>query len=309
MNASPMILLTGKNGQVGWELQRTIAPLGDVIAVDREEMDLADPDSIRRVIREIKPSLIINAAAYTAVDKAEEEPELAMAVNGVAPGILAEEAKRLGAAIVHYSTDYVFDGTKDTPYTEDDAPNPINMYGKTKLAGEQAVQAIDVPYLILRSSWVYGARGNNFVLTILRLARERDELRIIDDQIGCPTWCRMIAEVTSHIVAQCLSVPTSQSSQLTGVTGIYHLCAAGATSWYGFTKEILEYLKKLEDYKVEKLIPIRTDEYPLSASRPKFSVLSNQRIEQTFNLTIPSWERLFQLCITEKLDGRLHIPG
>ena len=192
------ILLTGKNGQVGWELQRTLAPLGEVVAVDRQALDLANPDAIRALIREVKPALIVNPAAYTAVDKAESEPELAMAVNGIAPGIMAEEAKRLGAAMIHYSTDYVFDGTQTSPYTEKDRPNPGNVYGKTKLAGEQAIQAVGVPHLILRTSWVYGSRGRNFLLTILRLAQERDELKIVDDQIGAPTSSR-----ASHIPNWC----------------------------------------------------------------------------------------------------------
>jgi dTDP-4-dehydrorhamnose reductase len=188
------ILLTGKNGQVGWELQRTLATLGEVVTLDRQDLDLADPDSIRRVVREHKPNLIVNAAAYTAVDKAEEESDLAMVINGTAPGILAEEAKRLSAAIIHYSTDYVFDGSKNTPYTEEDAPNPLNVYGRTKLAGERAIQAVGAPYLILRTSWVYGMRGKNFLLTILRLARERNEIKVVNDQIGAPTWSRIIAQ-------------------------------------------------------------------------------------------------------------------
>ena len=223
----PRILLTGKNGQVGWELQRTLAPLGEVVVLDRRQLDLSDPDQIRERVREISPDLIVNAAAYTAVDRAEAEPEPAMAVNGTAPGLLAEEAKRIGAAIIHYSTDYVFDGAKTTPYTEEDAPNPLNVYGRTKLAGEQAVQAAGVPHLILRTSWVYGMRGKNFLLTILRLAREREELKIVDDQIGAPTWSRTIAEATAQIL-------TSGAWPVSGASGIYHLTASGSTSWYGF---------------------------------------------------------------------------
>ena len=195
------ILVTGRNGQVGFELQRNLAGRGQVVAVGRDEMDLSDPDAIRRVVREAKPDLIVNAAAYTAVDQAESEPELALAINGVAPGILAEEAKRLGVALIHYSTDYVFDGSKAAPYTEEDEPRPINVYGRTKLAGERAIQAVDVPHLILRTSWVYSARGKNFLLTILRLAREREELSIVDDQIGAPTWSRAIAMATGGILA------------------------------------------------------------------------------------------------------------
>ena len=186
---------------MGWELQRTLAPLGEVVAADHNTtplaIDMAKPNSVRNVIREIKPSLIVNAAAYTAVDKAEEEPELAMAINGIAPGIIVEEAKRIDAAIVHYSTDYVFDGTKASPYTEKDEPNPINVYGRTKLAGERAIQNVGVPHLILRTSWVYSNRGKNFLLTILRLAQEQKELKIVDDQIGAPTWSQMIGELKS----------------------------------------------------------------------------------------------------------------
>ena len=196
------ILVTGANGQVGWELQRTLQTLGDVIACDRVTLDLANPDSIRERVRAIKPEVIVNAAAYTAVDKAESEPELAMAVNGVAPGILAEEAKRLGALLIHYSTDYVFDGTKSDAYLEDDRTNPLSEYGKSKLAGEKAIEASGEAYLIFRTSWVYASRGKNFLLTMLRLANEREELRVVDDQFGAPTWCRTVAEGTAHVVAK-----------------------------------------------------------------------------------------------------------
>jgi dTDP-4-dehydrorhamnose reductase len=196
------ILLTGPTGQVGWELRRSLAPLGVVTALDRTALDLTDADGLRRVVREVRPALIVNAAAYTAVDRAESEPDLAMAVNGLAPGILAEEGKRVGAALVHFSTDYVFDGRKAGAYVEDDAPAPVNVYGATKLAGERAMEAVGAPHLILRTSWVYGARGANFFLTMRRLARERPELRIVDDQTGAPTWCRMIAEATAQIIAR-----------------------------------------------------------------------------------------------------------
>ena len=310
------ILLTGKNGQVGWELQRTLATLGKIIPVDRNQLDLSNPDSIRTVIREAKPDLIVNAAAYTAVDKAESEPELAMAINGIAPGIMAEEAKRLNAAIIHYSTDYVFDGAKTSPYVEDDAPNPINVYGKTKLAGEQAIQAAEVPYLILRTSWVYGARGKNFLLTILRLAKERDELKIVDDQIGAPTWSRMIAEATGQILAQCfspliddLSGPSGHRkpefhksrvtafSRLTDVSGVYHLTSGGQTSWYGFAKAILECAPPLMPH--PSLKPIPTSEYPLPAVRPKNSAISNDRLLQTFGIALPDWNYALRLCLDE----------
>ena len=294
------ILLTGKNGQVGWELQRTLATLGEVIAVDRERLDLSKPDSITSTIREIKPDLIVNAAAYTAVDKAESEPELAMTINGIAPGIIAEEAIRLGAAIIHYSTDYVFDGTKATPYTEEDAPNPLNVYGKTKLAGEQAIQASGAPHLILRTSWVYGARGKNFLLTILRLAKERDELKIVDDQIGAPTWSRMIAEATAQIVAQSYSPITRQSSDIMmEQSSICHLTADGQTSWHGFAQAILEIASSPSRPGLPRLVPISTSEYPLPAARPQNSCLGSHYLLRHFGLTTLDWRASLNLCMKE----------
>ena len=307
------ILLTGKNGQVGWELQRTLAPLGQVVAVDRQMLDLSKPDSIRSVIREVKPDLIVNPAAYTAVDKAESEPELAMAVNGIAPGIMAEEARKLGAAMIHYSTDYVFDGSKTSAYTEEDLPNPINVYGKTKLAGEQAIQAAGIPHLILRTSWVYGMRGKNFLLTILRLAQERDELKIVDDQVGAPTWSRMIAEATAQIAAQsCLPLtahrftpvreplaPLPAGMPLAGTPlaqygGIYNLTAAGRTSWCGFTKAILEKAQL-----GTRVTPIATVEYPLPALRPPYSLLSNHKLSKVFGIRLPAWDDSLAMCVDE----------
>ena len=303
------ILLTGKNGQVGWELERSLQPLGQVIAFDRTGLDLANPDSIRAAIREIKPDLIVNAAAYTAVDKAESEPELAMAINGIAPGVMAEEAKRLGAAIVHYSTDYVFDGTKTEPYTEDDVPNPINVYGKTKLAGEQAIQAVGVPHLIFRTSWVYGVRGKNFMRTILRLAKERDELRIVDDQLGAPTWCRMIAETTAQALAQHPSLRAHSSLFRGGeLAGVYHLTAGGQATWYRFAKAILENAASRipadfgldrRSHVLPQLTPITTDEYPLPAKRPVNSLLSNRRLNTQFGLTLQDWSMSLMLCVDE----------
>jgi len=300
------ILLVGKNGQVGWELQRTLATLGEVVAIDRQGMDLANPDSIRGAIRATRPDLIVNAAAYTAVDKAESEPDLAMAINGIAPGIMAEEAKRLGAAMVHYSTDYVFDGTKISPYTEEDAPNPLSVYGKTKLAGERAIQAAGIPHLIFRTSWVYGTRGRNFLLTILRLAKERDELKIVDDQIGAPTWSRMIAEATAQILAQSILPLTSHPSLLTQYGGIYNLTAAGRTSWYGFAKAILESMSLqgahsslITHHPMPKLIPIATPEYPLPAPRPLYSMLSSDKLNRVFGVVLPSWDTSLTLCMDE----------
>jgi len=293
------ILLTGKNGQVGWELQRALASLGDIIAVGQREMDLADPDSIRKVIREARPGLIVNSAAYTAVDKAESEPELAMHINGVAPGIMAEEAKRLKAAIIHYSTDYVFDGAKGCPYAEDDTPNPLNVYGKTKLAGEQAIQAAGAPYLVLRTSWVYGVRGRNFLLTILKLANERGEMKIVNDQYGAPTWSRMLAEVTSQIVAQSFSPLYRQTTPIQDASGIYHAVSAGSTSWHGFAAKILESAAGHALPAPPKLVPIPTSGYPLPTMRPRNSCLSSEKLMRTYGLTIPSWEESLALCLRD----------
>lgn len=293
------ILLTGKNGQVGWELQRTLATLGEVIALDRHGMDLANPDSIRRAIRDNKPNLIVNAAAYTAVDKAETEPELAMAINGVAPGIIAEEAKKLGAGVVHYSTDYVFDGSKSEPYTEEDAPNPINAYGKTKLAGERAVLSTATPCFILRTSWVYGLRGRNFMLTILRLAREREELRIVDDQVGAPTWCRDISETTARIISRSGQGMEFDLSHLTEAGGIYHLSAMGQTSWFNFAKAALEYVSRDRSGGVARLIPIPATEFVTPAKRPKNSLMSNRKLSEAFNITMPFWTASLERCLSE----------
>lgn len=297
------ILLTGKNGQIGWELQRTLAPLGEVIAVGRREVDLADPDSVRKIVREVRPGLIVNAAAYTAVDRAESEPDLAMAVNGVAPGVMAEEAKRLAAVMIHYSTDYVFDGARERPYLEDDAPSPLNVYGKTKLAGEQAIRATGAPYLILRTSWVYGARGNNFLLTVLRLAREKSELEIVDDQIGAPTWARLLAEVTSQIVAPQASPLCRQAVPIPEVSGIYHAVPAGSTSWHGFAAKILENVYGRPGQTPPKLVPIPTSGYPAPAARPRNSRLSNEKLARTFGLTIPAWEDSLTLCLQDMHGG------
>ena len=280
----PRIMLTGKNGQVGWELQRTLAPLGEVVALDRRQLDLSDSKQIRELVREIKPNLIVNAAAYTAVDKAESEPEIAMAINGVAPGILAEEAKRIGAAIIHYSTDYVFDGNKTSPYTEDDTPNPLNEYGRTKLAGEQAVKAAGAPYIILRTGWVYGTRGKNFLLTILRLAHEREEIRIVDDQTGAPTWSRMLAEATAQILSD-------DYNALAAKRGIYHMTASGSTTWYGFSKAILALDPNSNEQVCKYVRPISSAEYPIPARRPAYSVLSNAKLKAAFEVALPGWEQ------------------
>lgn len=298
------ILVTGKDGQVGFELARTLARRGRVTATDRDEMDLADPDSIRRVVRKANPDLIVNAAAYTAVDQAESEPERALAINGVAPGILAEEAKRLGAALIHYSTDYVFDGSKDAPYTEDDAPRPVSAYGRSKLAGEQAIQAVDVPHLILRASWIYGTRGKNFLLTILRLAKEREELRIVDDQIGAPTWSRVIAMASASILASLGYGQPAFRDACAEQRGIYHLTAAGQTSWHGFAAAILDYAASAKPAspfalaRVPVLEAITTAQFPTPAQRPRNSVLSNAKVQRAFGLIVPDWKASLADCMS-----------
>jgi dTDP-4-dehydrorhamnose reductase len=269
------ILLTGRNGQVGWELERTLVPFGELIGTDRTTLDLADPDAIRRVVREAKPEVIVNAAAYTAVDKAESEPGLAMRINGFAPGVLAEEAKRLGALLVHYTTDYVFDGKKATPYGEDDAPNPLNAYGKSKLAGERAVIDVGARHLILRTSWVYSTRGTNFLLTILRLAKQRPALTVVDDQRGTPTWARSIAHATLTVLAR----PSRRSAE-----GMFNLTAAGETTWFGFAGEILR-LAQLST----RVEPIASEQYPTAARRPKQSALDCSKFRRTFGVRLPIW--------------------
>jgi dTDP-4-dehydrorhamnose reductase len=286
------ILLTGIGGQVGWELQRTLQPLGEVIACDRQKLDLADPDRLRAALRDIKPALIVNPAAYTAVDQAESEPELAQAINGAAPGLLAEEAKRLGALLVHYSTDYVFDGAKSAPYTEDDPTAPLGAYGRSKRAGEQAIAASGCRHLIFRTCWVYGARGRNFLRTMLRLARERDELSVVDDQHGAPTWSRLIAETTALALAR-----------HAGQQGIYHLAAAGATSWHGFATAIVAEARARGI--LDRATPVRritSADFPTPVRRPANSRLDCGRLHADFGLRPPDWETQLRLCLDE-MDG------
>jgi dTDP-4-dehydrorhamnose reductase len=282
--AQPHILLIGKIGQVGWELRRTLAPLARVTCVDYPEIDLTSGDSIRQWIRDTRPNILINAAAYTAVDKAESELDKAMKINGVAPGVLAEEARKLGALLVHYSTDYVFDGAKTAPYVETDSPNPLGAYGRSKLAGDEAVRAVGGAHLIFRLCWVYGARGQNFMLTMMQLARERETLRVVGDQIGCPTWSRMIAEVTAQAVKQAIAAPDAGA-----ITGTYHLASSGTTSWHGFADAIVK-LMPVEGKKCARVEAISTAEYPTPTRRPAFSVLSCDKLERTFSLRLPHWE-------------------
>lgn len=288
------ILLTGKNGQVGYELERSLQPLGEVIALDRAAMDLADLKQVRHVIRDLKPQLIVNPAAYTAVDQAESEPEAAMKINGEAVAVMAEEAAAIGAAMIHYSTDYVFDGTKDGPYKEDDEPCPLSAYGRSKAAGERALQAAGIPHLIFRTSWVYGMRGRNFLLTMKRLAQERDELRIVADQYGTPTWCRVIAEVTALAIAR-LNGPERvvRRDLWQELGGIYHLTAQGQTTWHGFAQAIVA---TLGDVKKPIVTPITTLEYPLPAKRPANSVLSCERLMRNF-CSLPDWRTALKLCL------------
>lgn len=288
------ILLTGKNGQVGWELQRTLLPLGRVVAVDTEQLDLTSPEAIRRTVREVAPDIIINPAAYTNVDKAEDEPELAHAINAIAPKVLAEEARRLNAWLVHYSTDYVFDGKKQEPYVESDAPCPLNVYGQTKFDGEEAVRAEGGRYLILRTSWIYGARSRNFMLTMLRLAKERDKLMVVDDQVGAPTWCRSLAEMTAQIIGKIYTLGGEE------MAGTYHVTASGAVSWCEFAKAILKEAKIMP---CPEIAPIRSDEFVVAADRPKNSLLSNAKINRTFGLEMGSWSNDLALCLQEMGTG------
>lgn len=277
-------LLIGKHGQVAWELQRTLAPLGEVVVVGRSDLNLSDLAAVRACVAQIRPQLVVNAAAYTAVDKAETEKELCHQINADLPSVLAEEAKKLGALLVHYSTDYVFDGTKTCPYLEDDPTNPLGAYGASKLAGELAVRASGVNHLMFRLCWVYGARGQNFLLTMQRLAREREKLRVVRDQIGCPTWSRMIAEATTQAVLQ-----VAHSKDHSAYSGTYHLAASGSTNWHGFASRIVELMPDT-DRKCREVEAITTAEYPTPAKRPAYSVLGCAKLEKIFGLRLPNWE-------------------
>jgi len=289
------ILLTGVNGQVGFELARTLQGLGKVVALDRSGLDLADLDQVRRVVREIRPGLIVNPAAHTAVDKAETDVDAAMRLNAEAPGVLAEEARKIGAALVHYSTDYVFDGTKTGLYAEDDPVNPQNVYGKSKLAGEQAIANSGCSHLIFRTSWVYGTRGKNFLLTMLRLGAERSELSVVADQFGAPTWANTIAALSANVLAQ--AVAPNQSDWWEKHSGIYHLTASGATSWHGFAEAIFEFLD-LEKKPTVKPIPAAA--YPTPATRPSNSRMSNEKLAATFGVRAPDWREALRLCLATR---------
>lgn len=284
----PTLLVTGCNGQIGFELCRSLAPLGRVIALDRAACDLTHTARLRDIVRDIAPSVIVNAAAYTAVDKAEHDADLAFAINGDAPGILAEEAGVLGALLVHYSTDYVFDGTADGPYSETDAPNPLSVYGESKLAGEEAVLATQATSLVLRTSWVFGAYGRNFARTMLKLGRDRDTLRIVSDQFGAPTPASLVADVTAHIVAGHWLF----GDRAAFPSGLYHLAAGGYTNWHAYAVEVLRQatalgaVLKADPGKVQ---PIGTADYPLPARRPANSRLATGKLRETFGLHLPHW--------------------
>jgi len=294
----PRILIVGAAGQVGLELQRTFAGCGPIVAVDRESVDLAVPDQIRDLVRSANPQIILNAAAYTAVDRAESEPDLAIAINAHAPRILAEEALRLNALFVHYSTDYVFDGGKPEPWTEDDAPNPLNVYGATKLAGEQAIRNTGGNYLIFRTSWVYGPHGNNFLLTMLRLAHQRDRLSIVDDQFGSPTTSIELAEATRTIVSGVFDGQFGAPQQW---AGLYHMTCSQSTTWCGLARAIFARAGKLLDGKVPLVTPIATADYPTPARRPRNSVLSNAKLQRCFGISLTPWQTaldaVFQVLI------------
>jgi dTDP-4-dehydrorhamnose reductase len=281
------ILLTGVNGQVGHALSSQLLDL-NLVTLSRDELDLSDADAIRRVLREVAPDIIINPAAFTAVDKAELEPDLAYAINATAPQVMAEEAAKLGSALIHFSTDYVFDGNQEKAYTENDATNPTNVYGKTKLAGEELIRNVGIPFLILRTSWVYGPHGNNFLKTILRLASEKEHLGIVSDQIGAPTSSLSIASALNQLLRQW---DTEESSN----TGIYHFTNAGSTSWYGFACEIIKQynaMHKQPELKtaIHNIKKLSTAEYPTPATRPANSRLDNTKLKQTFDITLPSWQ-------------------
>ena len=295
------ILLLGKNGQVGWELQRSLAPLGALTALDRQGGsglcgDLSDLEGLAATVRTLQPQVIVNAAAYTAVDKAESEPELARCINAEAPAVLAREAQACGALLVHYSTDYVFDGSGDQPWAEGAPTGPLSVYGVTKLAGEQAIVQSGCAHLILRTSWVYAARGGNFAKTMLRLAQERERLTVIDDQWGAPTGAELIADVTAHAIAQTRQQP--------GKAGIYHLAPAGETTWFQYAKHVIAQAQQAQSaikIKATEILPIPTSAYPTPARRPHNSRLDTRKLQAAFGLSLPPWQRGVDRMLVEIL--------
>ena len=284
------ILLTGGTGQLGWHLAHLLPRIGVTAATDRKSVDLAQPDSIRTAIRATQPDVIVNAAAYTAVDRAETEEDLAHATNATAPGVMAEEAKRLGALLVHYSSDYVFDGASRRPYVESDPPNPINAYGRSKLAGEAAIAAVGGAYLILRTSWLYDMRGHNFLVTMLRAAEERDELCVVDDQVGNPTWAHSVAHATIGVLSDC--------GRARNATGVYHLCASDAVSRYDFVRRLVALAPADEPRaKLVRVLRAKSVDFPLPAPRPAYSALDATRLREAFGIELPDWETQLKQCL------------
>ncbi len=297
------ILLFGKGGQVGWELQRSLAPLGDLVALDADSQnlcgDFTNPEGLAQTVRAVAPDIIVNAAAHTAVDQAESEPELARTINALAPGVLAQEAKRSGAWLIHYATDYVFDGSGDKPWLETDPTGPLSVYGKTKLEGEEAIRATGCQHLIFRTSWVYAARGGNFAKTMLRLAQERDLLSVINDQIGAPTGADLVADISAHAIRTALRNPD--------VGGLYHLVAGGETSWHGYASFVIDFARQAGiEIKVtpEAIQPVPTSAFPLPAPRPKNSRLDTQKLKNTFGLNLPHWQSGVARMLTEILEKK-----
>ena len=287
---TPRILVIGCNGQVGWELSRSLLHLGNVLAVGRKELDLTDESAIQETLRRLKPQHIVNAAAYTMVDEAESEVGLAMKINGEAPGVIARTAAELGSVLIHYSTDYVFDGSSTTPYYEHDATNPLNVYGQSKLIGEQAIIDAGCDHMILRTSWVYGLRGKNFLNTIIRKASEKVLLNVVDDQYGSPTWSRSIAEVTAQIIAQ---------DKLAGYKGICHLTSSGETTWHDFAEYIVEKCSEFIDLKCRVVKPLSSESYGVIAQRPKRSVLSLEKLNAEWNIHMPDWRETLNMCLAD----------
>jgi dTDP-4-dehydrorhamnose reductase len=291
------ILLLGCNGQLGWELQRTLPPLGPVSAFDYPQIDLSQPESIRGIIKASRPTVILNATAYTNVDQAESEPDLAMAINAKSPGILAEVASELPAVLIHFSTDYVFDGAKGSPYSESDPPNPLNAYGKSKLIGEQAITQVGGDYLILRTSWVYSLRRPNFVTNVLKWSRQQRTLRIVTDQIGNPTWARMLAETTALLLSKAGNDPIEWIRER---KGIYHLAGSGFASRFEWARSILRFDPDREKQITQELQPTLTSEFPTPAQRPLYSALDNSHFRDTFDLLLPPWETALRLALQDK---------
>lgn len=288
------ILIFGRIGQVGWELRHKLACLGDITSIEYPEVDFTKPESLRAAVQAVQPQVIVNAAAYTAVDKAETERDLAMAINANGPAVLAEEAKKLGALLVHYSTDYIFNGSGTRPWTETDTPAPLNVYGETKLAGDLAIQVSGCNHLIFRTSWVYGARGSNFLLTMLKLGQERKELSIVADQIGAPTTSESIAQATACVLAQVLSPKTGSRE---GFDGVYNLTNGGEGSWFDFAKAIFEKTHAKTGASIPDLRPITTDGFPRPAKRPFNSRLNGQKLEEVFGVRLPHWEHALELVL------------